>query len=351
MNGAGPRPEFQPPESGWGFSIVGIADSDLANEMGMAIASIVKAALENDYNLSRLEGATISACYSESLADLDRGFQASSTLRPSEGHAVGVAMAAPVMRQGRVMMRLMLDASIALALLSNDEEEHAFGLCTVAHELAHIHDLATKDNAIPDTFLKPYRGTPLEAELFNMSSGAWDEFFATRMTAYLQPSSLDAFDQVLADSIDFLLAESAKARRAFFSHRDFGRAKREISAPVATFLQLSAYLIGTLDGLDRGDEYGVKSRDKLLASRFAPTFEGLRRALREMADSYPDWESLEAYAPLRLVGQQALEAEGLYLSLAPNGQVWIQIQEPDDFTISERLASRFGLPVEVPARA
>jgi hypothetical protein len=345
MNDDESPPELQPQESGWGCTVSGVANTDLSHRMAMTVGAVMKAVLANGYNLSRLEGTTIAANYAASLAELDRGSELLGVLAPSEEFGAGMAMAAPVMRDGKVMARLMLDASIVLALMSDDEAQKAFGLCTVVHELAHIHDLANKDAALPGTFLKPYPGDVLEAEMFNLSSLAWDEFLATAMSAYLQPASLDAFDEVLDGALDELLARSAQARRSFFTHRDFGRLKREMFGSMQALLKFSAYVLGTLDGLGRGDEYGPKSRERLLASRFAPAFDALRAALREMASTYPGWESVQAYAQLRAVAQKALEAEGLILSVAPNGQLWMQIMEPDDFTIAQRFAARLGLPV------
>ncbi len=48
---------------------------------------------------------------------------------------------------------------------------------------------------------------------------------------------------------------------------------------------------------------------------------------------------------MRTVAQKALETEALFLSVAPNGQLWVQIMEPDDFTIAQRFAARLGLTV------
>jgi len=345
MNEHEPQPEFQPQESAWGCTVTGIADTDLSQRMANSVGAVMQAVLADGYNLSSLEATTISANYTTSLAELDRGSELLGVLVPTEEFGVGMAMAAPVMRDGKVMARLMLDAGIVLALMSVDEEQKMFRLCTVVHELSHIHDLANKDAALPGTFLKPYPGAVLEAEMFNLSSLAWDEFLATKMSSYLQPTSLEAFDEVLDGALNELLARLTEARRSFFTHRDFGRTKREMFGAMQVLLKFSAYVLGSLDGLGRGDEYGPKSRERLLASRFAPVFDTLRTALREMASTYPDWESLQAYAPLRAVAQKALEVEGFFLSVAPNEQLWMRIMEPDDFTPEQRIAARFGLRV------
>lgn len=345
MNDTELRPEFQPSESGFGCTVSWVDDTELCKRMAYAVGGVVQAVLANGFNLSRLEGTTISANYTQSLSELERGFAATGPLRPTEEFGVGMAMAAPVLRDGTIMARLMLDAGIAMALLSDDEEQRSFGLCTVVHELAHIQDLANKDGAIPGVFLRPYPGDVLQAHLFNMSSPAWDEFYATSMSVRLQPTSLDAFDEVLEGAVSDLLDRAAAARRAFFAHRDFGRAMREMIEPIGTLLKFSAYVLGSLDGLDRGDEYGPKSAQTVRASRFGPTFDALREALRKMADAYCDWKDLGAYEPIQSVALEALATEGLVLSLQANGQLWIQVKEPDDFTPQQRMAWRLGMPV------
>ncbi|MEJ0052066.1 MAG: hypothetical protein WDN02_12810 [Methylovirgula sp.] len=345
MNDYVPPPEFMPSEAGWGCTFVGFEEREFTKRIAESVHGIIWALLEVGYDLSRLEGITVSARYAESLAELDRGFETSAPLAPTQEYGTGMAMAAPIVREGKIMSRLMLDASIGVALLSEIEQERSFGLCTAVHELAHVFDLANKDKAFPGVLLKPYPGPILEVEMFKLSSLAWDEYFTTEQSARLRPASLDDCDEVLETALDDLLARLAEARRAFFTHRDFGRVFREMSTTMQILLKFSAYVLGTLDGLGRGDEYGPKSGDKIRASRFQTTFDSLRQALRQMASTYPTWQGVEAFAPLRAVAQRALEAEGLHLAMTDDGQMNIWVLHPENFTPQQHMAASLGQPI------
>ncbi|WP_298125232.1 hypothetical protein [Brevundimonas sp.] len=83
--------------------------------MGDLVASYVRA-ISRRINLASLDGITIAGDYAQALLELDRGYETSHTLTPSEGLAIGVAMTPSVIRDGVVKSHLVLNAGIIAAL-------------------------------------------------------------------------------------------------------------------------------------------------------------------------------------------------------------------------------------------
>ena len=123
---------------------------------------------------------TVAHDYERALASLDRGFASPVALVPSNNDGVGVAMNVPVIREGRVRSHLVLHAGIGYSLLCGEEEKIRVALYTLAHEAAHVHDQAQREQAIPGIALNQLRMSAEDWYLFGASCACWDEYAACR---------------------------------------------------------------------------------------------------------------------------------------------------------------------------
>lgn len=87
------------------ITLQGFPTEQDGNDAGALVAECLSLiALQLGMDLARLDGMTIAHDYDRALAQLDRGFTASTVLtRTVDEAAVGVAMTPRVMRNGRVM--------------------------------------------------------------------------------------------------------------------------------------------------------------------------------------------------------------------------------------------------------
>jgi hypothetical protein len=103
-------------------SLRGFADAKHAEGFGRVIAYTV-GSISRFIDLQRLDGITVAFDYDDALAQLDRGYRATTPLtRTSNDQILGVAMAPAVLREGQVKAHLVFSASFVLPLENEDDE-------------------------------------------------------------------------------------------------------------------------------------------------------------------------------------------------------------------------------------
>lgn len=101
-------------------------------------------------NLEGVEAVTIADDYAGALTQVQRGFETTHTLTPSNDEfGSGAAMAVPVIRDGRLKTHTVLYSGISRALLQPDCDVYQNAVHTLAHEAAHAHDHLTEAKAFP----------------------------------------------------------------------------------------------------------------------------------------------------------------------------------------------------------
>ena len=63
-------------------------------------------------NLERLDGFTVADDYPQALLELDRGYESSNRLTPTDEHAIGVAMTPAVIRDGTIKNHILINAAV-----------------------------------------------------------------------------------------------------------------------------------------------------------------------------------------------------------------------------------------------
>ncbi|MDH4993163.1 hypothetical protein QEZ48_20310 [Aquamicrobium lusatiense] len=114
------------------------ADQETAERIAPIVNGIVKGMAEF-LPLERLDGFTFANDYAAALAELDRGFGATSALTATqEDFGVGVAMSPTIMRNGIIKTRVVMGAWFAHALIGDSDEDRSLAVHTIAHELGHV---------------------------------------------------------------------------------------------------------------------------------------------------------------------------------------------------------------------
>ena len=165
------------------YHLIGFATEEDAKAAGDRVArAIDEVCTKLGLNIRGLEGVTIAHDYDAALAQLDRGYEASSPLtRTKDGVGDGCAMAPLVLRDGQVMSHLVLAAYIVF--LIDTPQEGVSGKYIVAHELAHVHEHYLRNRVLPDTLLKVRIPRADEAFLYDLADTCWGEYVACYFSA------------------------------------------------------------------------------------------------------------------------------------------------------------------------
>lgn len=103
-------------------SLLGFNTTEDAEAVGEIIGCCTRE-LSRLFDLSSLDGVTVASDYSKALQDLDRGYESSHQLTPSEGKLVGVAMTPSVIRGGKLKSHIVLWAGLVADLQDIQENK------------------------------------------------------------------------------------------------------------------------------------------------------------------------------------------------------------------------------------
>lgn len=164
------------------IELVGFVDENAGRSVGNAVGTWLNF-ISRFIDAERLEGVTIAWDYDAALTALDRGIEGLAPLTRSTERAVGVAMAAPVVRNGELKAHLVVHAGLAEALVNEAHQLHLIAIYTLAHEIAHVHDLKMKDRAMPGVSLKARTCDAFDRLLLQVAEPCWDEYIACLLSA------------------------------------------------------------------------------------------------------------------------------------------------------------------------
>ena len=116
------------------FSMRGFETKQRATEFGQLVGAYIHE-FSRDFDLSQLDGVTIAYDYVQALLDLDRGYETSHRLTPSDTHVIGIAMTPCVMRGSNLKSHIILDANFLVLLESTDHDDFGLALHMLAHDV------------------------------------------------------------------------------------------------------------------------------------------------------------------------------------------------------------------------
>jgi hypothetical protein len=280
--------------------------------------------LSRTFDVGYLDSFIIAWDYDAALASVDRGVGGLQPLERSHERAVGVAMSVPVIREGKLRSVLVLHAGLVQALLDESHTLHSTAVYTLAHELAHIQDLKTKDQAWLGALTQYTPANDFETYLSPIALGCWDEYVACRLSARFYQDQLSHFEETFLMTFFEAKKESDKAIAEYRINRDIGRLFKIALMWHGDLLKFASYFIGHLHGLENpAPELTARVSSAIAGSYFEHTYSEVEQALLGMWNRYPGWAGLEVYEPLTHIVSVAMRRAGLTLSKLPNGRLYL----------------------------
>jgi hypothetical protein len=281
-----------------------------------------------DFNLERLHHLTIASDYSDALAKVERGIKSENVLTATRDEfAAGVAMAATILVDGIPKTHLLMSAEIVAPIADADHPAHALARYILAHECAHIHDLAEQDKAFPNVILRreiPQR----EAILQGIADACWSEYAACRLSArWAHDAETSLLEDTFCSSLEGLRLRGRSALLQYQEDRDVGKLLLYISEQYGRVMKYAAYLLGHLRGSRQEISEAAPRAAALVEKKifFKPIFLELTKRLDAMWDAYGKWIGFEVYDPLKELAEEMLEVAGLALETMPDGQLYVHV--------------------------
>jgi hypothetical protein len=318
------------PENPQGRSIPhklsGFESEDDAKAAGDRVArAIDEMCMQLGLSLAGLEGVTIAHDYDAALAQLDRGYEASTPLtRTKDELAEGCAMAPLVLRNGEVLSHLVLSAF--LVPLIDTPQSGVSGKYIVAHELGHVNEHHFRNRALPNTLLKVGIPEADEAFLYDLADTCWSEYIACLFSAPVHPEQAKLFQMPLLSLLSKAKDEILIAKKDWLLDRDIGKFWQRSGGTVHSLLKYFSYLLGHAAGLGKpAGEIAPETWTALDNNLWLlPSVEKLNQEFSQMLKTFEEWKSLEVFEPLKHLARQLLADWGIRISDA-NGSLYVSI--------------------------
>lgn len=323
--------EFPPPTipESLCINLQGFSEESDARKFGNLLAAKIQA-ISRFIDLERIDGVTVAFDYDQALINLDRGFSPSRPLtRSSNTHTLGVAMAAPVLREGVVKGHLLFYAPCIIQLELGSGEEYYEALYTVAHECGHIEDLKFRDECFPKTILQKKVTDQKAALLHQTADLLWEEYAACITSAIFRPEQSDIYEEAFILALTNAREIANGAIREYRIHSDTELVLNEAGNALCEPLRMMAYLLGHLDGIGKNLESLPNVRALLENSEYSPFIDRLSLCLRKMRSEKKLWKSMRVYSPLCKIVDDIYCHGGLVLNELPDGNIYVDVPFTD----------------------
>jgi hypothetical protein len=298
------------------YTLIGFESEDFARAASTRVAQVIDELVPQlGLSLAGLDGVTISVDYDAGLRQLDRGYDATEApTRTNDEVASGIAMTPYVLRDGRVMSHMILSA--AVVPLIDQPISGVSGKYIVAHELSHAHEHYFRDRQLPNTLLNVKITKSDEAVLFEAADACWGEYAACYFSAPVHPDQAKLFEMTVLSLLTDARQKIVEAKRQWLTDRNFTAAWQKISAIILALLKYFSYLLGHAAGLNKSIEELAPGAWGILQSNpwISTWIEKLDRTLQTMLETFEEWQSLDAFDPLKQVARGLLTDCGISIS-------------------------------------
>lgn len=299
-------------------------DEDSARAIAASVWGFTRE-LSRHIDLSNLDGLTVGGDYARALAELDRGYESTIVLTPSNDVAIGIAMTPSVMRDGQLKSHIVLNAGLMDKLRDPDDELFRLALHTLAHECAHVEVTAAFDRCFPNVLLRARRADLQEHCRWDVILACWDEYAACRISAGFGEDPTEGYEQTFIQTLEIARTNANAAIRAYRRHGDHGRIVREVYAEYGRAMKYAAYLLGDLDARD------IALADRPLVSTaleghlFAPQIIRLAQALRDLFNTFGAWNNEALFETIGDIVDELAAQGGVVVTKAAPGFVDIKV--------------------------
>lgn len=268
---------------------------------------------------------TVAEDYARALAELDRGYETSHILTPSEGASVGVAMTPSVLRDGVLKSHIVFNAQHIWALQDTNHAGFQLAAQIVAHECAHVEVTGKFDAAFPGVLLRKRFMDLRDRARSDVILACWDEYAATRLSAGFGEDPTEGYEETLITHMATARQEANDAIKAYRLDADLDKVYRDVYRAYGNVLKFAAYYLGNLAG--HGIEPSLRPgfEAALAGHWFEPYFHRLDEACKAIAAQYGAWQD---HSPFEVIGDIAddLGAEGGIVSTnLEDGRLYLDI--------------------------
>ncbi|EJN10130.1 hypothetical protein [Herbaspirillum sp. YR522] len=295
-----------------------------AHRLATVVGELVRV-LSRKFDLSRLDGVTVAEDYAQALAELDRGYESSHTLTPSEGAVVGVAMTPSVLRDDVLKCHIVFNARYLWPLKdTSDPTALQLPLHIVAHECAHVEVTGKFEAAIPGLLLRSRFTNLWERARSDVIFACWDEYAVTLLCAGIGADPTESYEETLITNMGIVRQEANEAIKAYRLHSDLDQVYREVYRTYANLLKYASYYLGNLAGRDTELSVRPNFEATLAGHWFEEYFHRLDNACKAIMAQYGMWQDLSLFEVVADIADDMV-AEGGIIMRREGGQLYIDI--------------------------
>ncbi len=301
----------------------GFNDTESAQAVGNAFSQLIKA-ISGYMNLSSLVGVSIGYDYQVELNSVDRGTETTTTLTPSDGDVIGVAMAVRVVRDGKPKSHLVFNAAYIEGLVAPIESESWMSsVAIIAHECAHVSNNSALNKCFPGLIMS-YRFYDAYEQL---RSSCWlsvmEEYCATRLSSGVGINNIETYKSSFLFQATKLHDLTKNNILNYRSHGCVDQILREVYGEIETILKLAAYYLG--DCAAKGIKYnesGVMEDNSI--KWLLPHIDKLDVACNKIFENYGQWKSINEMEVISDILDEISVDLGVIVSRRASG-AWVDI--------------------------
>lgn len=300
------------------------ASEDEARMLATMIGQLVRQ-FSRVFDLSQLDGVTVAEDYAQALIELDRGYESSHTLQPSEGAVVGVAMTPSVLREGMLKSHIVFNAQYLWPLLDDHHPDFQLAIHIVAHECSHVEVTGTYEAAFPCVLLRKRFTDMRDKVRSDVILACWDEYAATRLSAGFGEDPTEGYEESLITHMGSARQEANEAIKAYRLHSDLVKVYCEVYRAYGNLLKFSAYYLGNLAGHGEAMSLRPKFEATLAGHWFEDYFHQLDEACNAIAAQYGAWRDHSVFEVIGDIVDDMVTKGGVLCSTLEDGSMNIDI--------------------------
>ncbi|MFA6062861.1 MAG: hypothetical protein WC736_09695 [Gallionella sp.] len=277
------------------------------------------------FDLSQLDGLTVAFDYRTALLNLDRGYESSYQLTPSDNHVVGIAMTPSVIRDGILKSHIVLNAALAIALKSPDHEHYNLALHTLAHECAHVEIDHRFNTVFPGVLLKKVYVDAHDYCRWKIILACWGEYAATWRSAKIGNDPTSYYEEAFVGILNQARPNANEFIKAYRTHCDIGRVMSEVYGIYGDLMKFAAYLLGNMEGQQISLDDLPITKKELEGHWFKPYFNKLGTLCKHISIEYGQWKDISNFEAIGDLADELVTCNGVILSHLEDGRLYVDI--------------------------
>ena len=317
----------QPPDTApkqYQISLRGFANEDRAKNIGHLIGLYIRE-LSRYIDLGGLDGVTVAFDYEEALFELDRGYETSYRLTPSNEHAIGIAMTPSVIRNGKIKSHIVISAGVAELLGAPEGENFRLALHALAHECAHVEVTNRFDTAFPGFLLKKPHDNMLDNLRWQVILACWDEYAASWISASIGEDCTKDYEETFLQALEKTRPKANQLIKAYRIQGDVDQVLAEVFGAYGNLMKFACYQLGNMRGRKLTLDDLPVTKSTLDAHWFESHFHSLKQLCGDIADSYGKWTKLEPFEAIGALAEAIVTENGVVVTRCAGEDLYVDI--------------------------